>query len=236
MSGKRRDLERTASGGEVDAFLAKVAATPIAQRNDARRGRLLFAMDATASREPSWDRACHLQAEMFTAASEVGGLSIQLAYFRGFHEFHASQWIDDTVTLQRTMTVVSCAGGLTQIGRVLTHARDEAARAKVDALVYVGDCMEEDVDALCHRAGELSMYSVPAFVFQEGHDPIAERAFRQIAKITGGAYCRLDEGSAEQLRALLRAAAVYAAGGRSALERLSQRGDPTVKRLMRELG
>ena len=45
-----------------------------------------------------------------------------------------------------------------------------------------------------------------------------------------------EKRSAEQLRALLRAAAVYAAGGRSALERLGQRGDPTVKRLMRELG
>jgi hypothetical protein len=121
------------------------------------------------------------------------------------------------------MTRVTCAGGYTQIRKVLSHAREEAGRKPVNALVYVGDCMEEDVDDLCGRAGELALLGVPAFLFQEGGDTRAERAFREIARLTKGAYCRFDAGSAAQLQALLSAVAVYAAGGRKALAALGGR-------------
>jgi hypothetical protein len=90
-------------------------------------------------------------------------------------------------------------------------------------LVYVGDCMEEEVDDLCGRAGELALLGVPAFVFQEGREARAERAFREIARLTNGAYCRFDSGSATQLRGLLAAVAVFAAGGRRALEAMGPR-------------
>ena len=72
---------------------------------------------------------------------------------------------------------------------------------KVQALVFVGDAMEEKLDDLCDAAGELG---VPAFLFQEGDDPIAEQAFREIARLTRGAYCRFDPGAAHQLAELLR--------------------------------
>ncbi|HLI20382.1 MAG TPA: hypothetical protein VKV32_04645, partial [Stellaceae bacterium] len=59
-------LPAAAKNAEVDAFLRKVAAMPTA-RPAGRRGKLIFAMDATASREPSWDRASRIQGEMFEA-------------------------------------------------------------------------------------------------------------------------------------------------------------------------
>jgi hypothetical protein len=93
----------------------------------------------------------------------------------------------------------------------------------VDAFVFVGDAMEEKVDDLCAKAGELALLGVPAFMFQEGGDPIAERAFREIARLTGGAWCPFDSGAASQLRELLRAAAAFAAGGHRALADLSKR-------------
>jgi hypothetical protein len=93
----------------------------------------------------------------------------------------------------------------------------------VRAVVFVGDAMEESADDLCSKAGELGMLKVPVFMFQEGHDPTAERAFREIARLSGGAWCRFDPGAAAQLRQLLRAAAAFAAGGREALKRLSAR-------------
>jgi hypothetical protein len=107
---------------------------------------------------------------------------------------------------------------------VLSHARSEATKKPVNALVYVGDCMEENIDELCGRAGELALLGVPVFLFQEGSDARAEKAFREIARLTKGAYCRFDAGSAAQLKELLSAVAVYAAGGRKALEALSGRG------------
>ena len=39
-------------------------------------GRLLFAMDATASREHAWDMACQIQADMFMSTQEIGSLEI----------------------------------------------------------------------------------------------------------------------------------------------------------------
>ena len=54
-------------------------------------------------------------------------------------------------------------------------------------------------------------------MFQEGHDRDVEQVFREIARLTHGAYCRFDPGAARQLAELLRAVAVYAAGGMTAL-------------------
>jgi hypothetical protein len=222
----------SASDADVAAFIAKMkSVAPVAT---GERGRLMFAMDATMSRAPTWDMALSLQGEMFAAVKEVGGLDVQLLYFRGTSECRASKWVSDPEALARLMRSVACAGGLTQIGKVLSHALDESRRRKVNALVYVGDSMEENVDALCARAGELALMGVPVFLFQEGADEIAARAYKEIAHLTKGAYCRFDRGSARQLRDLLTAVAVYAAGGRKALLALGERKNGEGARLLLE--
>jgi len=221
MTGDSKELQKPASKGEVDAFLRQVAATPV--RAAGGRGRLIFAMDATASREPTWDRASHIQAAMFSETADLGGLQIQLCYYRGILEFESSPWCTEAHALRKRMTRVFCAAGLTQIGRVLQHALEEAQRGKVHALVFVGDCVEENADELANLAGRLGLLGLPAFVFQEGHDPVAERSFRQIAHLSGGAYCCFDASSPQTLRDLLSAVAVYAAGGRKALEQFGRR-------------
>ncbi len=217
MAGGDRKLPAKSSDQEVEAFLRKVAATPALKAAD-ERGRLIFAIDATASRRPTWDLACEMQSQMFVETAALGGLEIQLVYYRGFREFSAGPWFASSDELVHAMTRVDCLGGRTQIRKVLRHAVAESNKRKADALVFVGDAMEEDVDALCHIAGELGLLGVPAFMFHEGHDPNARYAFEQIAKLSGGACCRFDAGSARQLRELLSAVAVYAAGGRRALE------------------
>ena len=227
-------LPKKSSRSEVEAFLRKVASTPVV-KSSTRLGRLIFAMDATASREPTWDHACHIQAQMFEETASLGGLEIQLCYYRGFNEFRATGWLTNTVDLQRRMTAVRCLGGHTQIRKVLRHAIEETTRKKADALVFVGDCMEENIDELCQIAGELGIHNVPAFLFHEGSNPVAERAFRQIARLTNGAYCPFDAGSAQQLRELLSAVAVYAAGGRRALEQFSKARGDRVKLLTRQI-
>jgi hypothetical protein len=78
---------------------------------------------------------------------------------------------------------------------VLAHARGESAKQKVRAVVFVGDAMEEKLDDLCAVAGELGLLGVPTFLFQEGDDPVASNAFREIARLTNGAYCRLSSPS-----------------------------------------
>jgi len=199
------------------------------------RGRLVFAMDATASREPTWDQACHIQAEMFRETAALGGLEIQLVYYRGFGEFKAGSWATTADALLRTMTGVMCLAGHTQIGKVLKHAIAETKAKKVDALVFVGDCLEEDIDQLGRLAGELGLLGVPCFMFHEGRDDVAAKAFQQIARLSGGAFCRFDASSPKQLRDLLSAVAVYAAGGRKALADFSARHGGVAARLTHQV-
>ena len=219
---------------DVEAFLRRVAAAP-ARQPAGGRGRLIFAMDATASREPSWDRACQIQGEMFAATADLGGLEVQLAYYRGFGEFRHSEWVADSRSLVGKMTGVFCLGGQTQIRKVLRHAVRETKRQKVNAVVFVGDSMEEDIDQLCHLAGELGLLGVPVFIFHEGREPGAARAFRQIARLTSGAYLSFDASSARQLRDLLSAVAVYAAGGRRALEDYGKRTGGAVLQIANQM-
>jgi hypothetical protein len=210
------------SQAAVDAFLEQARKVP-ARRGPAERGRLIFAMDATASREPTWDMAAEIQGEMFTETAALGGLDIQLVFYRGFGEFKVSKWAADGQSLLRLMTGVQCLAGQTQISKVLAHAANETRKRRVNALVFVGDAFEEDIDDVGHAAGELGLLGVPAFMFHEGHDPLAGFAFQQVARLTNGAYCQFDASSARTLRELLSAVAVYAAGGRAALEKLAKR-------------
>ncbi|MEO0548206.1 MAG: VWA domain-containing protein [Pseudomonadota bacterium] len=211
------------SESDIRTFLQQ--ASKIAAPTDGRAG-LVFAMDATMSRQHTWDEAQHIQAEMFDAVDSTVSLDVQLIYFRGFGECRASRFVSNAADLRDLMTQIDCRGGQTQIGKVLAHTRKEASarakdrsgKTKVSALVFVGDAMEEDVDSLCAKAGELGLLGVPCFVFQEGHDPNAEMAFREIARLSKGAFMRFGPGSASRLAELLKAVARYAGGGRRALE------------------
>ena len=231
QQGERSLAARSkSSGSEIDAFLKQ--AKQLAPAQDAARGRLIFALDATMSRQATWDIACALQGEMFSAAASVGDLSVQLVYFRGHRESRASRWVNSAEGLRVLMEKIDCRGGRTQIAKVLSHAKQEAEKQPLAALVYVGDSMEENIDELCEIAGELGLRGVKAFVFHEGRDAHAEIAFREIARLTGGVYLPFDSNSAEDLKALLAAVATYAAGGRKALE---VAGDATSKRLLADL-
>jgi hypothetical protein len=231
MTGDKK-LQKVSSDGAVEDFLRQVALTPAAGEG---RGRLIFAMDATASRGPTWDRASHIQAEMFSETAALGGLEIQLVYYRGFGECKASPWVRTPDALLRYMTRVMCMAGQTQIGKVLKHTLDEAERKPVAALVFVGDCVEEDIDRLGHLAGQLGLRGVPCFMFHEGQEPTARSAFQQIARLSGGAYCPFDINSAQQLRDLLSAVAVFAAGGRKALADYSDRKGGVVRQLTHQV-
>lgn len=213
---------------DIDVFLAHAKAV----LPGAAQGRLVFALDATMSRQPTWDAACVLQGEMFRAVGAAGRLAVQLVYFRGIGEARASTWMTDAAGLGRAMTGIACRGGMTQIGRVLDHTAREAAKEPVAALAFVGDAMEENIDVLAAKAGELALRNVRAFMFLEGRDPAAERAFREISRITGGVFLPFDRRAADELRALLAAVAIFAAGGRAALEK---HGTSASRRLLSDL-
>ncbi len=234
MSDDSKKVPTKSTRQDVSNFLEKLQSAPVA-KSAASQARLIFAMDATASRAPTWDKASRIQAEMFLETAKIGKLNIQLCYYGGFYEFHATPWFDHAEPLIREMTKVMCQSGNTQIERVLRHAIDETRRDKVRALVLVGDCVEEDPLKLEHFAGQLALLGVPVFLFQEGHDPVAEATFRAIARITSGAYSRFDSQSAPQLRELLLAVAMYAVGGKSALQDFSKEQHQLADSLVKQL-
>jgi hypothetical protein len=195
----------------VAAFLDKVQAN--------RRGRIIFIVDATGSRERTWDMASREQAQMFSEAAGLGTLDVQLVYFRGLVGFggecKAGRWTGDPQDLARAMARVTCQTGHTQIQRALEHVRREHQAQPVNAVVYVGDMCEEPAQVLYDATAALS--GVPLFVFQEGDDPSAEVIFREMARLSRGAYSKFSSGSARELAELLRAVAAFATGGLTAL-------------------
>jgi len=226
-------VSRATQSGAVDAFLEHARA--VATRGGSR-GRLVFALDATMSRQPTWDLAQSIQGEMFAQTSAIGGLDVQLVYFRGFSECRASNFVSGGQGLGALMSKIACRGGRTQIARVLRHTLDETRAMPVGALVYIGDAMEEPVDRLATTAGELGLLGVKTFMFQEGADPAAERAYREIARLTGGAYAAFDASAPRRLAELLAAAAAYAVGGRLELQRRANEGQGAARLLLSQIG
>jgi hypothetical protein len=219
----------------VDAFLrrAQDAPLPVAGRTSAR---LLFAIDATASRQPTWDLATELHAALFDEVARLGNITVQLAYFRGIGEFVASPWLATAEELKQRMLGVHCQGGRTQFLRLLAHALTEASARPVRAVVFIGDCFEESETELARLAGQLALRNLPLLLFQEGHDATAMRAFGLAARLTGGAHVPFEPGAADALRRLLGAAVRYATGGCAALADFARRsGDRGPQALLEQL-
>jgi hypothetical protein len=218
----------------VDKFLQSKGA-----KSDGH-GRLIFALDATASRGQTWDMAKGLTGDMIREVAATGRLNLQLVYYRGGldvpKQCSASDWTSDPAHLAQLMAKVECRAGYTQIAAVLAHARRETLKAKVGALALIGDAcepIEDGLDRLCGEARALGSLGTPVFAFQEGRNPDAEKAFRQIAELSHGAYGRFDAGAAKQLGELIKAAALFAVGGVAALTGREDRGSAL---LLEQLG
>jgi hypothetical protein len=225
-------LVRPSTKRSVDQFLSDAARARLPSVRTTHR--LLFALDATASRQITWDLACELHTELFNEAARLGNIAIQLCYYRGLDEFVATPWTTEAAQLEHDMSTVRCRGGRTQIGRLLDHATREASLHPVRTLVFIGDCFEEDEVEVMKRAGQLAIRQLPVFVFQERGERRATRNFKKIAAITHGAHAPFDSNSPGELRRLLAAVAHYTTGGRAALEDCS-RGNDQAQALLVQL-
>ena len=133
------------------------------------------------------------------------------------------------------MEKIDCRGGHTQIGKILAHAKRENEAKK---------CRRWSSSAMPWRSRSTISAPRPAnwacsasrrSCFQEGGDAVAEQAFREIARLSRGAYCRFDISAAHELAELLRAVAAYAAGGMKALADLKARHNSGAVKLLAQL-
>jgi hypothetical protein len=228
---KSKSAPTVSNPTDVQAFLGKVASLP----KTAGDARLVFALDATASRQSTWDVASQLQSDMFACAQSLGGLNIQLCYFRGFADFYKSPWQSNSKELLTKMSGIQCQAGATKIELILRHALSENEDRKIKCIVYIGDAMEENRDILADLAGKMGLLNIPIFVFQERNDPAAKQSFQELARLSGGAYAQFDTASAAALKELLKAVAIYAAGGLKALQSFSETSAPAVKLLQQQI-
>ena len=228
----KKSLRKSPSSpAEVDAFLKQVCNLQGTSTVASERSRLAFAIDATASRQPAWDYACLIQGEMFKVVEKIGKLNVQLIYFRGLSEFCSSPWVSDSLTLKQQMSGVRCSAGRTQIMKVMEHLLHETRQIPVSAVVYIGDACEEPTGELFKLAGQLGVHKTPLFMFQEGADEVTTQVYQSIARLSGGAYCRFDSASVDVLSDLLSAVAVYATGGKKALEAFCRTKTPLLQDL-----
>ena len=194
---------------------------------------MILAIDATASRQLSWQRARAWHADLFHSAEREAGLQVQLCYYRGLNEFYASPWQIEPDILRREMDSVSCIGGHTQIARLLRHALKQSRDYQVSALVFIGDAMEESSTELCDLAGQCRIHGLPLLLFQEGYDPVVKHCFAEMARLSGGAHLRFNQHSARRMRELLQAAAAFARGGIAELKTLDHEA---ASELLMQLG
>jgi hypothetical protein len=215
LTNKTADAHAAAKMALRKLTTATTAATPSAL------GRLIFALDATASREPTWNMACEIQGAMFTNAAGKG-LQVQLMFYRA-DECKSAPFVSSSESLYTLMKKITCQSGATQIERVLHHA----ARTPCRALVFIGDAMEEEPETLYVEAKKLGSLGIPAFMFHERErdeqesdddddddepDEVVERTYRQIARLSGGVYAPFNAKSAAKLGELLGVVAQYATG------------------------
>ena len=203
------------------------------------RGRLIFALDLTSSRELSIAKARVATSAMFQAIKAIGAaITVKMAYSRG-RECRATDWNDDPDALNKAMEKLCCRAGYTQIAKVLRLALTE--KEPLQGIVLIGDACEEDPEELSELAAALGEKKVPLFVFHDhdGRDLEAVKAagpvFREMAETSGGAHCPFGAGSAGALRELLTSVAAFSAAGVEGVTQIPQVTTPEARQLRTRL-
>jgi hypothetical protein len=191
----------------VSAFLTKMGVGA---------GRLIFALDATMSREEMWDAACEIQGEMFAEANRIGGLEVQLVYYRGLDECKASHWTQNARELADLMTRVQCRAGTRKLaGCSRTSTRNTKHKRSTRSFSLATPARKSHTNSTMRRQAYRR-----CFVFGRAMTLTSKSCFVS-ARITAGASCEFSSASARQLAELLLCVAAFAAGGRKALSKLN---------------
>lgn len=192
--------------------------------------KLLFAMDATASRQASWDVAQEITLSMFDVIP--GGLKIALAHHSGGQLREVTDFKDDSSFFKKKINAVRCVAGETALNQVLENASEIPG---LNSLIYIGDAFEENPASAFEIARKLKAKGVPCFLFQEGDNPYVKETFTSIAEITGGAVFPFAMDSLLHVRERLDAIAAFAAGGMKLLQE-KRASLPAARELIERLG
>lgn len=196
--------------------------------------RIVLAVDASHNRQNRLELLGLAQAAMFNTLDANAAVEAQLIYYRGFSECRASTWLRDPERMAELFAKISALAGPSQISRVLRHVVKETRERSVDLVVLVSDEVDENFEDLARCAQELAAARVPVVVLHEVSTQRSLQALSEIARLTHGATLSFDHAKAGQMTALLKAATIYAAGGREALSGIKDQ-QPAADLLLRAL-
>lgn len=209
-------------------LIPRPAATPPAPT----RPRLIFGVDATASREPAWATARQVTDSLFTALP--GELDIALAVHGGSFLHTFTDFTANPATLRDRAAAITCRSGRTQLLPILSRALSNPG---VRVVLYIGDVFEESPARARRLADALGAQGTKLIVLHDTADWDARRDaefFADLARRTGGCVLPFDATAVQRLRDLLAAVATYAVGGTDLLEQ--KRGDlPAAALLLQHL-
>jgi hypothetical protein len=213
-------VSAAASGGATLAA-ALGHAEPPAETGAPVRPRLVFGVDATASREPAWAVARQVTDALVKAMP--GDLDVALAVHGGSRVHTFTAFTDNANTLRDRAAGVRCLAGLTRLLPILAASLKHPG---IRVVVYIGDVFEEGVPAGRALADAMGARGTRLIVLHDTADRSARRdaeVFWDLAKRTGGCVLPFDASAPDRLRDLLSAVAVYAIGGEKLLR--EQRGN-----------
>jgi hypothetical protein len=224
----------TAARSTTPALLSVLShAEPPVETGTPVRPRLVFAVDATASREPAWAAARQVTDALVKALP--GALDVALAVHGGSRVHTFTAFTNDAKTLRDRAAGVACEAGMTRLLPILAAS---LKRPAVRVVVYIGDVFEESVVQGRRLADEMGGKGIKLIVLHDTADASARRdveVFWDLAKRTGGCVLPFDASASGRLRDLLSAVAVYAVGGEKLLR--ERRHDlPGAVALLEHLG
>src|SRR5271165_2696119 len=224
----------TAAASTAAALLsAQERVEPPTETAAPSRPRLVFAVDATASREPAWAAARRVTDALVKALP--GELDVALAVHGGSRVHTFTAFTNDARTLRDRAAGVSCQAGMTRLLPILaTTLKQQSVRV----VIYIGDVFEESLPHGRDLADSLGARGTKLIVLHDTSDNGARRdaeIFWDLAKRTGGCVLPFNANTPDRLRDILSAVAVYAVGGEKLL-RERRHALPGAVALLEHLG
>lgn len=222
--------KRSTALDKIRAATAKPLATPAGRAVGApaeRRPRLVFGVDATASREPTWTSAKQITDRMFDAIP--GALDVALAVHGGSQLHTFTEFSADPQAFRAQAARVRCEAGQTQICELL-HRAIEAGGVRV--VSYIGDAFEEMPEEAFALADRCKLRGIKVVILADQAGEHALQVFREIAERTGGAVLDFRSGELDLMGEVLEGVAALALGGRKLL---ASSAKPGAKLLLQHL-
>ncbi len=233
LLARLRTIATTAVTAASAALPTLTHAEPPADTAAPLRPRLIFAVDATASREPAWTAARQVTDVLVKALP--GALDVALAVHGGSRVHTFTAFTSDANTLRDRAAGVSCVAGTTRLLPILSASLKHPS---VRVVIYIGDVFEENLQRGRHIADAMGAQNTKLIVLHDTADPAARRdaeVFWDLAKRTGGCVLPFDAAASGRLRDILSAVAVYAVGGEKLL-RARRHELPGAVALLEHLG